>query len=116
MHYRVIVITENDTAKDVMNSIGRFERDVFYEWEKPHILCIDWFTIGGRFLDKKITVKVTDINELGTPYAVVTPFGVIGIEQYNGITYIPNKNFNLEFEYIKNKYSNYFATVVDVHM
>lgn len=116
MHYRVLIITKNDSLFDVVKRIKQFKRDDKNIFDKPHILCIDDYQIGGRFLNNKCTVKVTDIDELGMPYAVVTPFAIIGAEYYDGDTYVPNYNFDLEFEYIKRKYRNYYVTVVDVHM
>lgn len=116
MHYRVLVITKNNSFYDVVKSIRRFKKISEADRKNPHILCFDYYQIGGRFFHGKYTVKVTEIDELGVPFAVVTPIGIIGVEHYDGNNYIPNSNFNVEFDFIKNKYSNYFATVVDVHM
>ncbi len=116
MHYRVLVITEKDSETDVINSIKRFQRSAEHDWDEPHILCFDWCQIGSRFLTNKRTVKVSDIDELGKPHVVVTPFAIIGVQYYDGDNYVSNYNFNLEFEYIKCKYRNYYVTVVDAHM
>lgn len=103
MHCRVLVITENNSFFEVVERIKQLDcNDEKFKF--------DDYKIDGRFFHGEYTVKVTEIEQLGKPYAIVAPYEIISTEYYD------NTSFNLMFEYIKHKYSDYYVTVVHFHM
>lgn len=116
MHCKILVITEHNSLFEVtelvnLYTVGRVDPDKF------HVLIIEDYEFGGRFMPDPFgyTVKVSDIDIFGEPYAVITPAGIIGTKYYDGQQLITNDRFDSIFEHFKRCYIGYYVTLVDAH-